>query len=61
MVKRKRKVPASVSKAMLLEQASVTCVPAKRPRNQALSALESAKLNAALSNNVSRGWERVSN
>jgi hypothetical protein len=54
-------VPASASKAMSLEQASVTCVPAKRLRNQALSALESAKLNAALSNNVSHGWERASN
>jgi hypothetical protein len=54
-------VPASASKATLLEQASVTCVPAKRLRNQALSALESAKLNAAVSNNVSHGWERTSN
>jgi hypothetical protein len=61
MVKTKRKVPASASKAVSLEQASVTCVPAKRMRNQALSALESAKLNAALSNDVSHGWERASN
>jgi hypothetical protein len=61
MVKRKRKVPASASKATLREQASVTYVPAKRIRNQALSALESAKLNAAISNDVSHGWERTSN
>jgi hypothetical protein len=61
MVKRKRKVPASASKAILLEQVSVTYVAAKRLRNQALSALESAKLNAAISNDVSHGWERTSN
>jgi hypothetical protein len=48
---------------MLLEQASVTCVSAKRLRNQASlsGALESAKLNATVSNNVSHGWERASN
>ena len=62
MVKRKRKVPlASASKAILLAQASVTYVPVMRLRNQALSALESAKLNAAISNDISHGWERTSN
>jgi hypothetical protein len=59
--KRKRNVPASASGALLREQASVTYVPAKRLRNQGLSALASAKLNAALSNDISRGWERTSN
>jgi hypothetical protein len=60
MAKRKRNVPAT-SKAISQQQAWVTYAPAKRLRNQALSTLEAAKLEAAISNDPSHGWERTSN
>jgi hypothetical protein len=54
MAKRKRHAPAT-SKAISQQQAWVTYVPAKRLRNQALSMLEAAKLEAAISNDPSHG------
>lgn len=51
----------SISNALLRSQVPVTYTPAKRLRKQAVSAVDAAKFEAALSNDARFGWELTSN
>ena len=59
--KKKRKLPAGKSKAIKQRQTTVTNTPAVRLQKDTLSGIEAVKLEAAISNNSSYGWETTAN